>query len=47
MEIIGIISGLYRDNGKQHGNYCNGLYRDDRLYRDISIYIYVKIDIYI
>ena len=40
MEIIGIISGLYRDNGKQHG-----LYRDDRLYRDI--YIYVKREMYI
>ena len=24
---IGIILGLYRDNGKEHGNYYNGLYR--------------------
>ena len=29
--IIGHILGLYRDNGKEHGNYCNilGLYRDN------------------
>ena len=29
--IIGYILGLYRDNGKEHGNYWNtlGLYRDN------------------
>ena len=26
----GIIYGLYRDNGKENGNYFNGLYRDYR-----------------
>ena len=25
--IIGYILGLYRDNGKENGNYYNGLYR--------------------
>ena len=24
--------GLYRDNGKEYGNYYNGLYRDYRVY---------------
>ena len=30
METIGIIWGLCRDNGKEHGNYCSilGLCRD-------------------
>ena len=29
MGIIGVILGLYRDNGKEHGNYYSilGLYR--------------------
>ena len=31
MGIIGYILGLYRDNGKEHGNYYNGLYRTERL----------------
>ena len=26
--IIGYILGLYRDNGKENGNYCNGLYME-------------------
>ena len=25
--IFGVIQGLYRDNGKENGNYYNGLYR--------------------
>ena len=24
---IGVILGLSEDNGKENGNYCNGLYR--------------------
>ena len=24
---MGYILGLYRDNGKENGNYCNGVYR--------------------
>ena len=32
---IGIILGLYRDNGKENGNYYNGLYRGYMgVYRD-------------
>ena len=30
--IIGYILGLYWDNGKENGNYYNGLYRDYRGY---------------
>ena len=30
MGYIGIIQGLYRDNGKENGNYYNGLFRDCR-----------------
>ena len=30
--IIGYILGFYRDNGKEKGNYYNGLYRDYRVY---------------
>ena len=30
--IIGTILGLYWDNGKENGNYYNGLYRDYRDY---------------
>ena len=26
--IIGYILGRYRDNGKENGNYCNGLYME-------------------
>ena len=26
------IMGIYRDNGKENGNYYNGLYRDYRVY---------------
>ena len=26
--IIGYILGLYKDNGREHGNYYNGLYKD-------------------
>ena len=26
--LLGYILGLYRDNGKENGNYYNGLYRD-------------------
>ena len=29
--IIGFILGLYRDNGKEHGNYYNGLYVDQHI----------------
>ena len=32
MGIIGYILGFYRDNGKENGNYYNGLYRDYRVY---------------
>ena len=31
----GYILRLYRDNGKEHGNYYNGLYRDYRVIGDI------------
>ena len=30
--IIGMILGLYRDDRKENGNYCFGLYRDYRDY---------------
>ena len=30
--VIGYIWGLYWDNGKENGNYYNGLYRDYRVY---------------
>ena len=30
--ITGYILGLYRDHGKENGNYYNGLYRDYRVY---------------
>ena len=29
---LSYILGLYRDNGKENGNYNNGLYRDYRTY---------------
>ena len=29
---IGVILGLYWDNGKENGNYYNGFYRGDRVY---------------
>ena len=29
---IGVILGLYWDNGKENGNYYNGLYRDYKVY---------------
>ena len=29
--IIGFILGLYRDNGKENGNYNNGLYIDQHI----------------
>ena len=32
IRIIGTILGLYWDNGKENGNYYNGLYRDYRDY---------------
>ena len=25
---MGVIEGIYRDNGKENGNYYNGLYKD-------------------
>ena len=30
--IVGYILGYYWDNGKENGNYYNGLYRDYRVY---------------
>ena len=30
--IIGYMLVIYRDNGKEHGNYYNGLYRYCRVY---------------
>ena len=35
MGYIGVAKGLYRDSGKEDGNYYNGLYRDD--YKDPSL----------
>ena len=29
---VGYILGIYWDNGKENGNYYNGLYRDYRVY---------------
>ena len=37
METTIIYWGLYRDNGKEHGNYQNGLYRDYRVYIGITL----------
>ena len=35
MGYIGVTKGLYRDNGKEDGNYYNALYRD--YYKDPSL----------
>ena len=34
LDNIGVILGLYRDNGKENGNYYNELYRDYRDYNE-------------
>ena len=26
---MGVLLGLYRDNGQENGSYCTGIYRDD------------------
>ena len=36
----GYILGLYWDNGKENGNYYNGLYRDYRVYTGVILGIY-------
>ena len=39
----GQVKGLYRDNGKENGNYYNGLYRDYRVILGLYEKYYLRV----